>query len=128
MNELKKIWPDADASSWLIENNNIRVIKAPYKIARKDGNSRISISALYAEKTFSDIVVEYNNFQILVNLKTEMTKELLYAFLSKLHYYLDAIDDEVANGRTEFGQMTIYPSTERISIGNSLYTIEIPEE
>lgn len=128
MNELKKIWPDADASSWLIEDNNIRVIKAPYKIARKDGNSRIAISALYAEKTFSDIVVEYANFQISVNTKNGMTKDVLYAFLAKIQYYLDAIDDEVANGRTDFGQMTIYPTTERISIWNSLYTIEIPEE
>jgi hypothetical protein len=30
--ELKKIWPDADTSSWAIEDDNIRILKAPYKI------------------------------------------------------------------------------------------------
>jgi hypothetical protein len=34
IDELKKIWPDADAASLSIEEENIRVQKAPYKIGR----------------------------------------------------------------------------------------------
>jgi hypothetical protein len=34
--ELKKIWPDADAGSLSIEEENIRIQKAPYKIGRTE--------------------------------------------------------------------------------------------
>lgn len=83
INDLKKIWPDADASSWLVEGDNIRVLSASYKIARQttQGTSRIKISALYKTKTFSDILIEYGSYQIRVSSENDMTTPVLYAFL-----------------------------------------------
>ena len=124
--DLKKIWPDADASSWVMDGDNIRVVNAPYRIARNDeGISPLEISALYAEKTFTDTRIKYNDYTIRVVSDSPMTIQTYYVFLTQIHVYLDVIDKQLKNATEDVSEMTIFASKERINIGQSLYSVSM---
>ncbi len=126
--ELKKIWPDSDASSLSIEWNNIRIEKAPYKIGRSgNGTSSISMSALYKDKTLTDNVIHYGDY--IIRVVTETNKPLSLSeykwLLLDLESYLDFIDTEVTAQNREVGEMRIFPTKYRINIGDSIYPVSI---
>jgi hypothetical protein len=63
-----------------------------------------------------------------VSSENDMTTPVLYAFLWKFQYYLDVIDDKIANGAGDIGEMTILTGTQRINIWGSLYSIATSTE
>lgn len=126
--ELKKIWPASDASSLSIEGDNIRIEKAPYKIGRSgQGISSIEMSALYKEKTLTDNVIYYDNY--IIRIVTEANKPLSISeykgLLVDLDSYLDFIDIEVTAQNREVGEMRIFPTKQRMNIGDSIYPVSI---
>lgn len=127
--ELKKIWPNADATNWWIEDDNIRIIDAPYIVAREDGeNDELLISILYKDKTFTDGVIKYGKYIIRIYIPAGefLTIPQLYAFLADIRYYLDTIDARLVDYEGDIGEMRIFPMKQRVNIGDSLYTVEIP--
>jgi hypothetical protein len=127
--ELKKIWSDAQASNWSIEDENIRIVNAPYRIARSNGSiSDIEMSALYKEKTFSDGTIKYgdNTIRIFIPDGDALTIPEFTAFLSDLQYYFDTIDARLSSADGPVGEMRIFPMKQRVNIGDSLYTVSIP--
>ena len=91
--EVQKIWPEAQTSSWTLEGDYVRVIRAPYTIARDDeSSSPVEISALYKDGNLSDLIIFYNDYTIQVVADT-LSTSLYYALLSDLKYYLKTIDD-----------------------------------
>jgi hypothetical protein len=128
--ELKKIWPDADPTAWILEGEDIRIVQAPYKIGRSGaGNSSIKISALYKNKTFADGIIYYDNYQMRVVTDKPMTIPVYKSFLLQLEVYLDFIDKEIVGlgGDEEVGEIAIFPLLQRIRIGDRLYSLDIQE-
>lgn len=127
--ELKKIWPGADASNWWIESDNIRIIDAPYQVARTDGeNSEVLMSFLYRDKTFTDGVIKYWDRTITVYVPTWefLSISQLYGFLSEVWYYLDTIDAQLADYNGEVGEIRVYPLKQRVFVRGSIYAVAIP--
>lgn len=127
--ELKKIWPNADASNWWIEDDNIRIVDAPYQVARESGETtELLVTFLYKDKTFNDGVIKYWDYVIRVYVPAGefLTIPQLYAFLADIQYYLDTIDARLENYNGEVWEMRIFPMKQRVNIGDSLYTVLIP--
>ncbi len=126
--ELKKIWPDSDASSLSLEGENIRIEKAPYKIGRSGaGISSIEMSALYKDKALTDNVIFYDNY--IIRIVTETNKPLSLqeykALLLDLDSYLDFIDTEVTAQNRKVGEMRIFPTKQRMNIWDSIYPVSL---
>lgn len=126
--ELRKIWPDAGDTSLSIEWDNIRIEKAPYKINRSwEGISSIELSALYKDKRLTDNVIYYGDY--IIRIVTETNKPLSLpeynALLLEVDSYLDFIDIEVTAQNREVGEMRIFPSKQRINIGDSIFPVSI---
>lgn len=129
--ELKKIWPDADPTNWILEGEDIRVTQAPYRIGRAWAwNSSVKISALYKDKSFADGIIYYDNYQMRVVTEKPMSVQVYKAFLLQLKNYLDFIDKEVVTREDQdnIGEIAIFPLVQRIRIGESLYSLDIQEE
>lgn len=127
--ELKKIWPNADASNWWIEDDSIRIIDAPYQVSRQKGDTNeLQISILYKDKTFTDGLIKYgkNTLRIYIPAGEFLTIPQLYAFLADIQYYLDTIDARLESYNGEVGEIRIFPMKQRVNIGDSLYTVLIP--
>lgn len=124
--ELKKIWPDADASSLSIEEDNIRITKAPYKIGRSgEGISEVTMSALYKDKALSDMIVYYDNYILRIVTEQPLSLQSYKAFLTQLDSYLKFVDDEVISQNREVGEMRIFPTKKRMNIGDSMYDVPV---
>lgn len=124
--EIKKIWTDADASSLSIEGEDIRIRKASYKLWRSGaGNSNLAMSALYKDKNFSDILIFYDDYTIEVVIDKQMSFEAFKAFLLQLESYLDFIDSELIARWSDVFSVRIFPARQRINIWDSLYPVSI---
>lgn len=120
--EVQKIWPEAQTSSWTLEGDYVRVIRAPYTIARDDGSSStVEISALYKDGNLSDLIIFYNDYTIQVVSDT-LSTSIYYSLLSDLKYYLKTIDDTL-NWQPTTGDIRIFPLKKRINIGDNNYTV-----
>lgn len=129
ISELKKIWPNADATNWGIEDNNIRIVDAPYRVARADGEvTEVFMTILYKDKTFTDWVIKYgkNTLRIYIPSWEFLTIPQLYAFFADLQYYLDTIDSRLSSFNGDVGEIRLFPMKQRVNIGDSLYTVEVP--
>ncbi|GAB0174988.1 MAG: hypothetical protein HHAS10_08670 [Candidatus Altimarinota bacterium] len=126
--ELKKIWTSADASNWGIESDNIRIIDAPYQVARTDGeNSDILMSFLYKDKTFTEGIIKYGDRTITVYVPTGefLTISQLYGFLSEVGSYLDTIDTQLVDYTGETGEIRMYPLKQRVFVRGSIYPVAV---
>ena len=121
--ELQKIWPNADAASWVLDGEYIRVIRAPYSVARWDVNSSIEISALYKNNLLSDIIIFYGDYTIEVT-GDGFSAKGYYSFISDIQYYLDTIDATITQDTKNVWSLRIFPFKQRISIGDNVYTIK----
>ena len=85
------------------------------------------MSALYKEKTLTDNVIYYDNY--IIRIVTETNKPLSLpeykALLLDLDSYLDFIDTEVTAQNREVGEMRIFPTKQRMNIGDSIYPVSI---
>ena len=65
MKEVQKIWPSAPSSTWVVDGDYIRIIKAPYTVSRTETKtSALDISALYKDDLLSDIIIFYGDYTI----------------------------------------------------------------
>ncbi len=119
--EVQKIWPDADTSAWTLEGDYVRVVRAPYTIARWETTSPVEISALYKDGSLSDILIFYNGYTLQVTADT-LSTAVYYSLLSDLQYYLKTVDDTLSWEPTT-GDIRIFPLKKRIGIGNNIYTV-----
>ena len=126
INELKKIWPDLDATALSLEWENIRIDKTPYKIGRSSRwVSSLQISALYKDRNLTDSTIYYGDYTIRVITDKPLSQQLYKAFLLQLSSYLDFIDTQVTAIGSDVREIRIFPSKQRINIGDSLYPVDV---
>ena len=123
--ELQKIWPNAEASSWILEGDYLRVSKAEYTFAREGSTTSFLVSALYKDTLLTDTIILYKDYTIEVVAPDGISPKAYYALMANMRYYLDRID-ETLQGDSPSGTIRIFPDKKRINIGDSIYTVVIP--
>ncbi len=124
--ELQNVWTKADASTWSLEKEYLRMTQAPYLISRwAQKTSEIKVSALYKDDLLSDIIINYGDYMIEVSGNPMSLKEY-YVFAGNLRYYLDRID-ETLQGEAMASAIRVFPDKKRINIWDGLYTVDIPK-
>jgi hypothetical protein len=86
------------------------------------------MSALYKDKNLIDNIIYYDGYTLRIVTETgkPLSLQAYKAFLLDLDSYLDFIDTEVTAKNLEVSSdMRIFPTKQRMNIGNSIYPVPV---